>query len=387
MNDPKMVEQKFKQAAGLISSAGMVPFAITDTLMEIIRFYLDEDDVDFINASFDAKKSLSFDQLKAKTGFSDERIRIKTEALAKKGVIFNQPNTQGVIVYKLLPLILVGTFEYTFMTKLPEGEDLAPLKKIAKLYHTLLDELRDNMQRGYDALLPIFESQPPIDRTVPLQTTEGGRAIKIVVDTSIKADDTVLPAQTVSEIIAKFDDIAVGYCFCRNYNKVLGHDCEINAPSEVCFTFGKSARHTVAQGFARPLSKEEALGIMKQAEEAGLVHKAFHNGSNINKEENSICNCCKDCCDTFTLWRNGAVPMVNSTNYLSVIDAGACTGCGVCVERCPVDAISLGADGVAVRVENYCIGCGVCARFCPAEAISLQEGQRRVYVPPPRLRS
>jgi len=56
------------------------------------------------------------------------------------------------------------------------------------------------------------------------------------------------------------------------------------------------------------------------------------------------------------------------------------------VERCPVDAIVMNDDGVAVREEQYCIGCGVCARFCPADAISLQEGMRRVCVPPPRLR-
>ena len=377
-------EEKFKKAAGIIASAGMIPFAISDTLMEIIRFYLDEDDADFINAAFDRGKTLSADQLKEKTGFPEEKIRKKVDSLAKKGIIFNQPNSQGMMVYRLLPLILVGTFEYTFMTKLPDGREREPLEKIAKLYQQLLVELRDNMQRSYDNLLPVFEHQPPVDRTVPVRTTEDGQTIKI--DKSIQAEDAVLPAQTVEEIINKFDDIAVGHCFCRNYNKALGHECELHAPSEVCFTFGKSARHTIAQGFARAVSKEEALNIMRQTEEAGLVHKAFHNGSNINKEENSICNCCKDCCDTFTLWRHGAVPMINSTNYLSIIDRDACTGCGICVERCPVDAISLDSDGLAVRVEAYCIGCGICARFCPAGAISLQEGMRRVCVPPPRLR-
>ena len=68
--------------------------------------------------------------------------------------------------------------------------------------------------------------------------------------------------------------------------------------------------------------KDEALQILKSAEEAGLIHKAFHNGSNINKEENSICNCCKDCCDTFELWRSGTTPLVNSTNYLSIVKEG-----------------------------------------------------------------
>ena len=385
MSDSQAVEAKFKKAAGIIGSAGMIPFAVTDTLLEIIKFYLDEADADFINTAFDGAKSMSIDQLMQKTGFSEDNIKTRTEVLAKKGMIFNQPNSKGVMVYRLLPLILVGTFEYTFMTKLPEGKDREPLERVAGLYHTLLGELRDNIQRNYDNLLPIFEQQPPVDRTVPVRTTESGNTIAI--NKTVRAEDTVLPAQTVEEIIDKFEDIAVGYCFCRNYNTVLGHDCEINAPNEVCFTFGKSARHTIAQGFARKVSKDEALAIMKQAEEAGLVHKAFHNGSNINKEENSICNCCKDCCDTFTLWRNGAVPMVNSAYYLSVINPGACTGCGICVERCPVDAISLSTDEVAERVEEYCIGCGICARFCPADAISLEEGLRRVFVPPPRLRT
>ncbi|MBW2441753.1 MAG: hypothetical protein JRH12_14850, partial [Deltaproteobacteria bacterium] len=69
-----------------------------------------------------------------------------------------------------------------------------------------------------------------------------------------------------------------------------------------CFTFGKSARHTAAQGFARKISKEEALKIMQEAEDAGLIHKAFHPGSRETSPETSICNCCKDWSDTLELW-------------------------------------------------------------------------------------
>ncbi len=153
-----------------------------------------------------------------------------------------------------------------------------------------------------------------------------------------------------------------------------------------CFTFGKSARHTVAQGFSKMVTKDEARNIMKEAENAGLVHKAFHPGSNVSRPETSICNCCKDCCDTLHLWRDGAFPLINSTYYLSIIDQDACSGCGICVERCPTDAIELNDEGTAERDETSCFGCGICARFCPEEAISLKEGLRRVSVLPPRLR-
>ncbi len=366
--------------------AGMVPFQITPTLIDIVKYYLDEDDADFIIRNFSGKSTLSADEMRAASGMTDGEISGKIDSLARKGIIFNQPNTKGVMVYRLLPLIIVGTFEYTFMRELPEGEKIRDYEKIAKLYHTLLGELKDLIQVNYDNLLPVYEHQPPVDRTVPVFTTETGKNINIIINQPVKPDECIVPSKTVEEIIAKYDDIAVGHCFCRNYTRVLGHTCATNAPAEVCFTFGKSARHTIAQGFARKITKEEAMEIMERVEEAGLVHKAFHNGSNIEKEENSICNCCKDCCDTFTLWRNGAAPMINSTMYLSVIDPDSCTACGICVERCPVDAITQGDDGIAVRREEYCIGCGVCARFCPSDAISLQEGLRRVCVPPPKLR-
>ncbi|MHA1849428.1 MAG: 4Fe-4S binding protein, partial [Promethearchaeota archaeon] len=227
-----------------------------------------------------------------------------------------------------------------------------------------------------------------IDRTVPLEENESGEPIEIIINEEVKdIGEKILPSKSVEDIINKFDDIAVGNCFCRNYRKMLGHECEFNAPLETCFTFGKSARHVIQQGFARRVDKNEALEILKKAEEAGLVHKAFHNKSDIYKEENSICNCCKDCCDTFQFWRAGATPLVNSTNYLSIVDVEKCVGCGTCEYRCPVDAITVNDDGKASVNDERCIGCGVCARFCPEKAISLKEGLRTVFLPPPRIKT
>lgn len=386
MSEVDALEKKYKKAGKYIVSAGMLPFPITDTLVEILKFYLDEEDCDFISKTFRSKKSLSEEKMIKKSRLpKEDAIRI-AEKLAKKGFIFNQPSSKGIMVYRLLPLVVIGTFEYTFMQDNPVGFSDSELKELALLYDKLIEELRDNVQAGYENILPIFQRQRPTDRTIAIAETESGAEITIEINESIEAEEKVLPAQDVAEIIKKFDDIAVGNCFCRNYHKTLGEPCQIDAPMEVCFTFGKSARHTVQQGFARKIDKDEALEILKQSEEAGLVHKAFHNGSDINRDENSICNCCKCCCDTFNFWKMGATPMVNSTNFLSKIDGAACIGCGTCVERCPTDAISLNEENKAERVEDYCIGCGICAHFCPENAISLIEGMRKVFVPPPRIR-
>ena len=45
-----------------------------------------------------------------------------------------------------------------------------------------------------------------------------------------------------------------------------------------------------------------------------------------------------------------------------------CVGCWVCVEKCPVEAISM-AENVARIDEQECIRCGRCHEVCPENAV------------------
>jgi Pyruvate/2-oxoacid:ferredoxin oxidoreductase delta subunit len=384
---PQPLESQLAKAAAVVCKQGMVPFPVSAAAIEIIRRVVGNqaDELDLICA-FDQAPSQTLDQLTAASAMDPETVAALASRLARKGLIFNQPNSAGVMVYRLLPFMAVGLMEYRFMGALSGSREE---KELAALFEELMDHLRDQVQGNYDALLPFFQNAPALDRTVPAVATEDGGRIKVIaVDKKLdQPEEFVLPSQSVAEIIAKFDDIAVGYCFCRQRRGLLGEPCATQAPTLNCFTFGKSARHTVAQGFARQITKTEALKIMAEAEAAGLVHKAFHPASRESSSETSICNCCKDCCDTIRLWKSGTMPLVNSTFHLAVIDAQACTGCGICAERCPTDAIVLNADGIAQRDQAACFGCGVCARFCPAGAIALQEGLRKVCIAPPRIRA
>lgn len=51
-----------------------------------------------------------------------------------------------------------------------------------------------------------------------------------------------------------------------------------------------------------------------------------------------------------------------------------CTACGVCVENCPVDAITI-RDSLAVVDYRRCIRCYCCHELCPDQAIDLVRGK------------
>jgi NAD-dependent dihydropyrimidine dehydrogenase PreA subunit len=371
----KNLYNKYKKVAQAISSAGGTPIPITDTLISIVKHITSPEDLDFILA-FKKQKSQTMEQLKLSTNFTEEEILKKVKKLAKKGLIFNQPNRQGVMVFRLMPFVNVGVFEYNFMKKLEKSKEE---KEIADLFAKLFKEFRNMWDSNYDIVKSYVQKMRPIDRTIPYEYMISGEEIEIVINEELEIpEQKILPTQKVEELVEKFTDIAVGHCFCRHHKDTLGNPCKQTDIRENCFTFGKSARYTSEQEFSRMISKDEALTILKQAEQDGLVHKAYHPNFDIKRDETSICNCCSCCCGQV------GVPTANATNFIAQISHDICVGCGTCVEKCHTNSLQLNEDGKAERVGENCIGCGVCAYYCPENAIKLVENERIVRILPPR---
>ncbi len=60
------------------------------------------------------------------------------------------------------------------------------------------------------------------------------------------------------------------------------------------------------------------------------------------------------------------------------VDETICTGCGACMDACPVEAIQLVAGRARID-DALCIDCGSCARACPQGAIRALEAAAPPY--------
>jgi len=193
----------------------------------------------------------------------------------------------------------------------------------------------------------------------------------------INVSRPIQPYENVRDLIMNQDRIAVTKCFCAEHQRLLDRECD--QPLEVCLILGFYADYYIDLGMGRRITQEEALEILDISEAAGLVHQFAD-----SHDPGAICNCCPDCCGGLRILKmlpNAAELAI--TNHFAQVDTGSCDGCETCVERCPMEAISLNQDQVADINLEMCIGCGLCARACPAEALMLVSKPEEARREPP----
>ncbi len=346
--------------------AGMMPFIITDTIVEIMKTVFTEEQAKFL---LNFKSSYQLEQIKDLTDLDDEALDKMLKELMHIGAVIGlESRSAGMMVYRLAPFF-PGMLEFTLM----RGEFGEKQKKLAQLWEEVFNEMVDLTQKNYTTMVKAFSEATPIDRVIPV-----GELVDV-------PEEVILPFEEISRIIEKTEAIGLATCYCRHRKDLLNDPCKITDNRKNCFVLGRAAKFLISQDFAAEISKDEALKILKTCEDQGLVHKAFHTKFDLTREEDGICSCCKCCCGTFEIHYRGATPLLTMTSYIAKIIEDDCIGCGTCVEKCNASAIEL-EDDIAVIDENVCIGCGVCVHLCPENAIKFERtGPRKVMVPPVKL--
>ncbi len=177
----------------------------------------------------------------------------------------------------------------------------------------------------------------------------------------------VFPFEMMEEVIKKVKVIALVHCPCRTMARLSGKT-RCDYPLENCIKYDELAEYVIEKGIGREITKQEALEVIRKSEEAGLVHLV----DNAREGIKHTCNCCGCCCWSVGSIRRKKIPrdFLMATYFLRETDQEKCTGCGQCVDICPVQVIKMEGDFPVVDKE-WCIGCGVCAVPCPSGAVKL----------------
>lgn len=200
----------------------------------------------------------------------------------------------------------------------------------------------------------------------------------IPISESISADMRIMPYEQAEEIIRSQSKIVVAPCICRKEHKMVGKGCD--KPLETCLIFGGGAYYYEGNGIGRVISKAEALEILKEGIDAGLVLQPGNSQKPLN-----ICMCCGCCCQILKNLKMLDKPAQYAcSSYFAEVNDENCTACGICAERCQLDAISM--EDVAAVNSDRCIGCGLCIDACEFEAMKLQKKDAAdAWVPPKNI--
>ena len=254
------------------------------------------------------------------------------EALAVKGLIF-RIRRSGRTLYNAVPF-MIGLYEYS----------------VRKMDESLADLCGRYYEEAFQK--EMAASNVPGFKVIPLGHT-------------LNEEMVLIPSCMLEDQVRKARVISVAPCICRREARLTGEGCD--GPEETCLHFGAAAEFYIENRIGRPIGADEAMDIIRRADEAGLVHAGVN-----TQHLSNLCNCCPCCCASMKGITEKGMDRHGFLNalFLAVIDEDLCTGCGICTDRCPVDA--LGVDETAHVKERQCLGCGLCSGACPVQAITMR---------------
>lgn len=217
-----------------------------------------------------------------------------------------------------IPLFVPGSAEYTNMN----------IKLMDK--HPELAMFFERMT--YLPLAGITQMVPP-----------GGAGIGmhvIPVEKAISMESKTADIEHLSYWLKKYEGhIGASICSCRYGRKKLDEGCADDYEGW-CIGLGDMADYCRETGRGYDITYEQAMEILKRAEDNGFVHQI----TNIDGENKifAICNCNVNVCNALRTSQLFNTPNMSASAYRAHVNKEKCVACGQCVEHCPAGALKLG---------------------------------------------
>lgn len=319
----------YEQLAEMIGMEDVVGMPATPAFLRLLRIQYTPEEADL-----SLKISLSggtLGELAERAGVAEDQLKKKLLAMADKGTIIYDP-AEADPVYRAVGMTAGGLTE----TGAWGGVRFPYSVELIKTMHEV------GREHGEGALAKLGFPYTPV---------WAGMA-------SLPED--VKPEENLAEAVKDAGHWSVSLCPCRMGRAMVTPEDPCHHMLETCVHTGALSRWAVKHGMARELSYDELVEVLERTNRDGLVHTINIFGL--------ICNCCNDCCPIFHTYFMGAPTFIPSP-FVAAVDDGACSACGTCAERCPVEAIEV--DISASVDSTRCLGCGVCVPTCPTGAVQL----------------
>ena len=280
--------------------------------------------------------------------YSLEELEQKLDEMYFEGLInrgIRNENGEDVKYYTLAPLA-IGMYEY----------------QLNKLTPELYKDVEEYFDEGF--LDEFNKTGIPQIRTIPIEET-------------VDHEQPIASYDDLKHVIETIGGpIAVAECICRKGSDLTGNKCKKTDLLEACFSFRTAAKVYIEKGLGREISKAEAIEILEKAQDDGLVLQPGNSQRPWN-----ICTCCGCCCGVLSHQNKLDEPaQFFATNFYAKVDPDECIGCGICEDRCNMDAVHV-EDATAVVNLARCIGCGACVPTCTSEAIKLYKKEEEIIPP------
>lgn len=269
-----------------------------------------------------------------RSGLPIEETGTRLEEMAAKGLIMRR-STNGRITYQAAQFV-VGIWEF----------------QVGNLDRELVTLMEAYLPAFFNA--DVWRAAPQM-RTIP-------------VDRSIDNRLAILDHERAKQLVAGKKNFVITPCICRQERRLVDQGCD--KPLEACISFGSADAYFRRMGIGRKASREEVLEILEQADRHGLVLQSSN-----SKESAWICCCCGCCCGVLRALKQAPRPAdICAAPFRAAFDPKSCLGtkCGLCRQRCQMDAFESGDDGGVSYLSYRCIGCGLCVSTCPKKALTLE---------------